>query len=283
MTDSDFAYLSSSFPNFNLQFYSGSQAKTITSSPTIIQVPEGIFTDVQYENSNYNPLLNNVNLNRYNSILYDLDYRTNSIQAANLYAVLSGSASPAQTPDSNYTSLKSILPRYSGSTLYASNYNVYVESKSAATLADGTKTLWYGDQSYGKSPLIEKRPQYYAHFNYSYPSNQENAGTFTFNLDKLIPVDPNDPNIIYLDADSTQDAFISRVLEPTRKTSIYLVDKADNSPNPKDSIFSQVSLINSPNFTFLTSGSWDIFRSCLSYFILASNEVSTIFNTNNLK
>jgi hypothetical protein len=184
MTDSDFAYLSSSFPNFNLQFYSGSQAKTITSSPTIIQVPEGIFTDVQYENSNYNPLLNNVNLNRYNSILYDLDYRTNSIQAANLYAILSG-------------------------------------------FSDGTKTLWYGDQSYGKSPLIEKRPQYYAHFNYSYPSNQENAGTFTFNLDKLIPVDPNDPNIIYLDADSTQDAFISRVLEPTRKTSIYLVDKAD--------------------------------------------------------
>ena len=64
---------------------------------------------------NPDPILNNVIDNRASTLYQDVDYSYNARTPVNLNLILSGSAFPAIVPDSNYTSLRSITPRYLGS------------------------------------------------------------------------------------------------------------------------------------------------------------------------
>jgi hypothetical protein len=277
-----------------------------SSSPAFITMSGQILANFQYENSDYYPLVNNINTNRSNDKYYDLDFKTNSIQAANLYAVLSGSALRAQTPDSNYTSLKSILPRYNGSKLQALNYNTYASGSSAALLLDGTLSAYSGDVSYGPNAVITKNPQYFAHFTYGYPS-LETKNTFTFDIDKLYPIvitgqtlstsgGPADPkevsntivagaisigkNPISTVGDSEINIFTSDVFEQGRKLAVILTGD-DTKPQYRGSILDQVSVAGQVDFTFLPSGSHNIFNSGLGYNVILANQKQDTYNLDN--
>ena len=270
-----------------------------SSSPEFITISGQTLANFQYENSDYYPLVNNINTNRPNTRYYDLDFTTNSIQAANLSAVLSGNALRAQTPDSNYTSLKSILPRYSGSKLLALDYNKYTSGSSAALLLDGTLGAWNGDISYGPNAVITKNPQYFAHFTFGYPS-LETKNTFTFTIDKLYPIvitgqplstsgGPADPravsttivrDAISVTGDSEINVFTSDVFEKGRKLSVVLTGD-DTKPQYRGSILDQVSVAGVVDFTFLPSSSWNILNSGLGYNITLANQKQDTYNADN--
>lgn len=94
---------------------------------------------------NEDPLLNNVSAARLSTFYEDIDYSTSPSVPVNLNLILSGSAIKASVPDSNYTSLRSIVPRYLGSK-NTGEVN-YSQSFSPITIAPGypvdSKTPWF--------------------------------------------------------------------------------------------------------------------------------------------
>ena len=104
------------------------------------------------------PLLNNFVSQRTNPFLMDIDYNfqgntiyfSSSLAPVNFKQILSGSAVRAAVPDSNYTSLRSINPRYNGSKSTSQRLNVW-------NVGDiGT---------FGKNPTVELRDAYFGYFN----------------------------------------------------------------------------------------------------------------------
>ena len=98
------------------------------------------------------PLLNNYNLQRQNSFIMDVDYTNISgpIIPINQNQILANTARRASIPDSNYTALRSINPRYNGSKSTSAKLNVY-------SIGDtGT---------FGRNPTVELRDAYFGYFN----------------------------------------------------------------------------------------------------------------------
>ena len=108
-------------------------------------LPFPLYTDGQ-------PLLNNYSNQRLNTYLMDVDYNNISgpIIPVNQELILSNSASKASVPDSNYTQLRSIFPRYLGSRSSCKLYNVFS----------------YGDTgTLGQIPNIDLRNAFFGYFN----------------------------------------------------------------------------------------------------------------------
>ena len=104
------------------------------------------------------PLLNNFVSQRTNPFLMDIDYNfqgntiyfSSSLAPVNFRQILSGSAERAAVPNSNYTSLRSINPRYNGSKSTSQQLNVW-------NIGDtGT---------FGKNPTVELRDAFFRYFN----------------------------------------------------------------------------------------------------------------------
>jgi hypothetical protein len=87
-------------------------------------VPAGFY------NSACNPLINNSELNRFSKWWQQVDYNTNQLTPVNFEAILSGSAYPADVPDSNYTSYQFSGIRYWGSKNTTDNFNTASTSAS---------------------------------------------------------------------------------------------------------------------------------------------------------
>jgi len=139
------------------------------SSSDVLVILEPIF-DIPFYGSDYDALINNYNDNRPSGYIMEVDYSENSVIPVNRLAILEGTATKAQVPDSNYTAISSIRPKYLGSKLSSADYNTYTR----------------GDISYGKVAAIDKNPIYFARFALG-KENTEKFGTFTFSLDKFIP------------------------------------------------------------------------------------------------
>jgi len=92
----------------------GSGAYTVTDGTQIPTVLEPFF-ESKFTNGDCDVLLGNATGPRLSTLYFDIDYSTSQVAPVNLQAILSGSATRAQTPDSNYTSIRSITPRYEGS------------------------------------------------------------------------------------------------------------------------------------------------------------------------
>jgi hypothetical protein len=75
---------------------------------------EPYITTPNYYNSDYNPLINNVLVDRLSTTYQDVDYSTGIATPTNFGLLISGSAVKAAVQDSNYTSKRVTLPRYEG-------------------------------------------------------------------------------------------------------------------------------------------------------------------------
>jgi hypothetical protein len=84
------------------------------------------FTVFESEISNPEFLVieNDAQVNRPSSKYMDVDFTTNAITAVNEQAILSGSATRATVPDSNYTTARIINPRYNGSRSTSAGFNL---------------------------------------------------------------------------------------------------------------------------------------------------------------
>jgi len=94
-----------------------------TSGATVVIEP--YTAEITFQSSDYNVLLNNAPTGRpNNSNKFVADYISDQAIPVNYQAIMSGSAIPASTPDSNYTTLRIINPRYNGSENTSDNYNI---------------------------------------------------------------------------------------------------------------------------------------------------------------
>ena len=109
---------------------------------------------------NPDPTLNNVEDNRASTLYQDVDYSSNARTPVNLDLILSGSAFPAIVPDSNYTSLKIITPRYLGS----KNSGEINYSQS------------FADNSIQENYPVDRLTPWFAHFNGIYNSAELGIG-----------------------------------------------------------------------------------------------------------
>ena len=210
---------------------------TITATNSEIYLVENT-QSVLYDNSDYNPLSNNVNTNRSSSNRYVISYGTTQSVPDNFDLIVTQSYFPlsvsgtfperADVPDSNYTAISSISPRYTGTKLKSLTYNFFTPSGSvgpevelpimpvnrdknpvgfrvATEFLDGSVTSsfsqsllgqgstdWEGDsKQYSGSSTIDKHPIYMARFDNSF--EQLNFyNTYQFNIDQLIEI-PREP------------------------------------------------------------------------------------------
>ena len=120
-----------------------------------------------------NPLLNNATEPRINDWLQDVDYSVNAITPVNFVQILSGSATKASIPQSNYTQLGFVSSRYVGSSTTRDNINEY----DPQGISDPINKFLYSDDpasffvnrgkgpTFGKIPNVELNNSYIAYFN----------------------------------------------------------------------------------------------------------------------
>ena len=197
----------------------------VTSSQVSYSIPFGL-DPILFYNSDYYAIPNNENANRDNTFLKDIDYSSNPNYPVNRLAIISGSATPAQTPDSNYTTARIINPRYEGSRVSSADYNFYTAPTSSTTFQNGDTGSWGGDISYGKTATIDKNPIYFAHFKTSKQS-REYWNTYTFEIDALIesPRDSvigenQETSVIKIEGQNNKLLDVSSTFEKNRQVSV---------------------------------------------------------------
>jgi hypothetical protein len=162
----DQIYLSATRGSSSPIFQNGSllitQSRAVNTSSCLPVIFEPYVTVPNYYNSDYNPLFNNVFVDRLSTIYQDVDYSTGIYTPTNFSFLISGSALKAAVQDSNYTSKRVILPRYEGSKSTSQQLNKF-------TLGDtGT---------YGKLPTVESLKTMVAYCDDigGWPPERENA------------------------------------------------------------------------------------------------------------
>jgi hypothetical protein len=138
------------------------QSRALSSSNCAPIIFEPYITEPNYYNSDYNPLINNVFVDRLSTIYQDIDYSTGIYTPTNFNLLISGSALKAAVQDSNYTSKRVTLPRYEGSKSTSQNLN-----------------YWTPDDvgTYGKLPTVESLKTMVAYCDDigGWPPERENA------------------------------------------------------------------------------------------------------------
>lgn len=154
----------------------------------------------EFDNSAFNPLINNATESVKNTYIMNVEYDNGSITPSNLNLIIAGTAQKARVPDSNYTTTRIINPRYEGCVLQSANYNFFTPPGeitflnafiSGSSNPSVTGSSWDGDDSYGNTSVIDVNPIFFAHFKSS-KENLERFGTYTFRIDSLIQVPTSD-------------------------------------------------------------------------------------------
>lgn len=155
------SYTSSISPIFSRFSMNPDDINNILNDDTGSNEPEFISTNISnYYGENVlpfnfavdcQPLINNATTNRLSSFLQDVDYSnvTGSLIPINQQQLINFEAVKAAIPDSNYSSLRIIIPRYKGSKSTSSKLNIWTP-KDIGT--------------YGKLPTIELRNAIFGYF-----------------------------------------------------------------------------------------------------------------------
>ena len=209
---------------------------------------------ILFDNSDYNPLNNNINPQRPSEFRYALSYDQSQNQPTEFDTIVTWSydnTSPsasvplaATLEDSNYTQQAYTLPRYRGSKLLSLDYNFFTPSGTVGPIQsqptapynvgygysssvaneflDGATGSYTGDLSFGQTSCINKNPQYIAHFQTSY-SPTSYYQSMQFNIDSLIEIPMESiggeeitPNSIDINGNNENKKSVSSVFEPNR-------------------------------------------------------------------
>ncbi len=99
-----------------------SDASNSTPGPSSEIIIEPAFTQ-PFTNTDCDSLINNVNKERPNPFLQDVDYATSTTRPVNYNALATNTATKATVPESFYTQESSIRPRYLGANLTSPDFN----------------------------------------------------------------------------------------------------------------------------------------------------------------
>jgi hypothetical protein len=134
------------------------------------------FLDINFFNSDCNPIINNSLNDRKDPFFFDVDYSSNAIVAINTDSILSGSATPATVQHSNYTLARNINPRYNGCKNTGLYINSYTPSGSLYSDRGNINQTWGGDTSFGKTAVIDQYGDYALYYNGSGVGDFLNGG-----------------------------------------------------------------------------------------------------------
>jgi hypothetical protein len=194
--------------NFQISFTQSISPSSAENDPIII---EPYITTTNFYNSNENALLNSVDSSRQSTFLQDVDYSFGITTPVNFNAIISGSATKATVPDSNYTTKRHIIPRYLGSRSTSQQLNTW-------TLGDtGT---------YGKVPTVESLKTFVAYSTTfgGWPPERMNASAITINYLINQNGDVSIPNTSQNSLSNTQQNFQAgeriRITTPSQGTGV---------------------------------------------------------------
>jgi hypothetical protein len=139
-----------------------------STSSCALSILEPFITEPNFYNSDDNALLNSVNEQRESTFALDVDY-SNGITPVNFALLITGSATPATVPDSNYTSKKSTILKYDGSKSTSQLLNTWSPP--------GTIGGYEDTGTYGKLPTVESLKTVIAYCDWigGWPPEKENA------------------------------------------------------------------------------------------------------------
>jgi hypothetical protein len=136
------------------------------------------YNTTNFNNSDYNAVINNSEVNRLNSDYQVVDYATNQLVPVNFTQLLQGIATRASIPDSFFTSRKNILPRYIGSKNTTDDFNI--KSTEIAGNIQSQQNISLGNNPLNE-PSVDLNRTYFAYFNWAGGTSPEWG---TFNEDK---------------------------------------------------------------------------------------------------
>ena len=271
-----------------------------------------------FDNSDYNPLNNNINPQRPSDFRYALSYNNSQNQPTEFNNIVTWSydnQSPsasrplaATLEDSNYTQQAYTLPRYKGSKLISLDYNFFTPSGTVGPIQsqptapynkgygysssvaneflDGATGSYTGDLSFGQTSAINKNPQYIAHFQSSY-SPTSFYQSMQFNVDTLIQIPMESiggseitPNSIQINGNNENKKFVSSVFEPNRKLQFTFDDLTFNGIQYGTLPVGPYKILNSATvFQTINANAKNFQSESLAYqYQIASVPVSTSIN-----
>jgi hypothetical protein len=205
-----------------------------------------------FENSVYNPIINNATILRKSSKFFNLDYDEYYRIPVNYSTVITSSQLDfkpsnienylAEVQDSNYTLRRHTYPRYEGSQLYGARLNNYTTKFSnlkGFKFYDGSVSkayfndefqpsisytdAWIGDKSYGKEPVINHNNTvlYYCKYGFG-GTDQELREWSTFFIDSAYIITNNEAtNYVSINsADNFYDKIAQKTFLPETKFEI---------------------------------------------------------------
>jgi len=161
--------------NSSTFYVTQSQAPSTPSENLVILEP---YNTTNFNNSDYNAVINNSEINRLNSDYQLVDYSTNQLVPVNFTQLLQGIATRASIPDSFFTSRTSILPRYLGSKNTTDDFNT--NSVEVAGNIQSQQNVSLGNNPLNE-PSVDLNRTYFAYFNWAGGTSPEWG---TFNEDK---------------------------------------------------------------------------------------------------
>ena len=134
------------FNNFEFEISQSTAPAAGIGAQTVLEP----YITVPFVNSDYNAIINNATENRLSEDFMDVDYADSLNTPINLIALISGSATPAQIQDSNYTTQRVISSRYTGKQLQSAKLNVWSSTDIAPS----------------KTPNVSNPKSYFVRFNW---------------------------------------------------------------------------------------------------------------------
>lgn len=141
----------------------------------------------KFKGSDYDILLNNVELYRENPLLQDIDYSGNPLVPVNANLILKGTAARGTVPESYYTSLAHTRIRYTGVKNQSSDFNIY---DSAAGNTSNGEPVNIG--TYGKVPSVSSLDANIYEFEWGGGTNPEIQGYGAIKTGKILQVSSKD-------------------------------------------------------------------------------------------
>jgi hypothetical protein len=189
-------------------------------SGSFIEVTNG---ELNGEDNNTYPILleGNVLENRLNPFLMDVDYSFSQTQAVNQQLILTGSATRFAVPESNYTMLRSVNPRYNGSRTTSPNFNQPIY-KDLITLSTESQ-----------EPNASRYSNWFVYFDYIESSFPEVPGGGNIHCTYLINTEGQ---AIPLTGDNKYVQDVSNIFTPGLKANILPAVYADKQ-TPQITIF----------------------------------------------
>jgi hypothetical protein len=237
--------------------------------------------------SNYNVLVNNVTQSVLSSFFMDVDYTSNQTIPVNQQLLLSGSANKFEIPDSNYTTLRHINPRYEGSKTTSPDFNKPIYIKPSKEFINNQYSVTT-PSTQSQIPNASRYSNWFVYFDYIESAYPEVPGGGNVHCTYLVNTQGQ---AILLQGDNNYLEYVSNIFKAGISASILPAVYASGQKSPNVVVFdggakyqtiiekSGSGDISTANFSITTDVS-SIYFSSLSLITSSANTTSSTLISN---